>query len=158
MATTSIDPELRSELAAIAAGQGCELLDVAFHRGHLQLILDRPEGGVTLDDCQQVSKQVSPLLDVYDFGRGKYTLEVSSPGLDRKLYGPSDYQRFSGQLARVTFLEGDERSKRTVVGRLERFDENAPGGGVLHVQETESDCRHQIPADDVQLARLEIEL
>ena len=158
MAKTSIDPELHSELAAIAEGQGCELLEVSFHQGHLRLILDREDGGITLADCQSVSKQVSPLLDIHDFGRGKYNLEVSSPGLDRKLYGPRDYQRFAEHLVRVTFLSGPERKKRTVVGRLERFDEEAPGGGILHVQETEAAPEPiQIPVQDVQLARLEVE-
>lgn len=170
MVTTSIDPELSSELAAIAEGQGCELLEVSFHHGNLRLVLDREDGGVTIDDCQSVSKQVSPLLDIHDFGRGKYTLEVSSPGLDRKLYGPRDYHRFSEHLVRITFLSGPERAKRTVVGRLERFDDEAPGGGILHVQETPTGkttgknaaaaprTEIEIPVQDVQLARLEVEL
>lgn len=174
MATTSIDPELHSELAAVAESQGCELLEVSFHHGNLRLILDRGDGGVTIDDCQSVSRQISPLLDVHDFGSGKYTLEVSSPGLDRKLYGPRDYRRFSDHLVRVTFLSGPERAKRTVVGRLEDFDEEAAGGGILVVQETPIEdragkkkgtkpsetpgTRIEIPLHDVQLARLEVEL
>jgi ribosome maturation factor RimP len=169
MANTSIDTELRSELAAVAESLGCELLDVSFQHGNLKLVLDREDGGVTLADCQTVSKQISPLLDIHDFGRGKYTLEVSSPGLDRVLYGPRDYRRFTEHLVRVTFLSGPERKKRTLVGRLERFDEDAPGGGALHVFETphvhttpssttQPEGRHEIPVQDVQLARLEIEL
>ncbi|MDA8016473.1 MAG: ribosome maturation factor RimP [Thermoanaerobaculia bacterium] len=171
MANSSIDPELRSELAAIAESQGCELLEVSFDHGNLRLVLDREEGSVTLDDCQAVSKQASPLLDVHDFGHGKYTLEVSSPGLDRKLYGPRDYRRFSEHLVRVTFLSGPERAKRTVVGRLVGYDEEVSDGGVLHVQEASagkpaaktsesaasSAQRIEIPVADVQLARLEVE-
>ena len=175
MVTTSIDPQLHSELAAIAESQGCELLEASFHRGTLRLILDREDGGVTIDDCQSVSRQISPLLDVHDFGSGKYTLEVSSPGLDRKLYGPRDYRRFSDHLVRVTFLSGPERARRTVVGRLADFDEEATGGGTLVVQETPPEPRAgfkpgkspgqpadgskiEIPVQDVQLARLEVEL
>lgn len=174
MATTSIDPELHSELAAVAESQGCELLEASFHHGNLRLILDREEGGVTIEDCQSVSRQISPLLDVHDFGSGKYTLEVSSPGLDRKLYGPRDYRRFADHLVRVTYLSGPERAKRTVVGRLEDFDDEASGGGILVVQETpppsttdkkgskpskaEPGPRIEIPVHDVQLARLEVEL
>lgn len=158
MVTSSIDSQLRAELSAVAESQGCELLEVAFQGGSLRLILDREEGGITLDDCQSVSKQVSPLLDVHDFGDRKYVLEVSSPGLDRKLYGPRDYGRFQGQLARVTFLDGPKREKRTVVGRLERFDDKVSGGGVLHLHEEDAERRHEIPARDVQVARLEIEL
>lgn len=175
MVTTSIDPELHSELAAVAEGEGCELLEASFHHGTLRLILDREDGGVTIEDCQSVSRQISPLLDVHDFGSGKYTLEVSSPGLDRKLYGPKDYHRFSDHLVRVTFLSGPERAKRTVVGRLTEFDEEASGGGILVVQETPPEAlaghkpgkkssrpadgsKIEIPLHDVQLARLEVEL
>lgn len=59
--------------------------------------------GVSLADCELVAKQASALLDVLDFGNGHYLLEVSSPGLDRQLYGPADYRRFLGRLARITY-------------------------------------------------------
>jgi len=84
MAGKGIDPELGAELAGIAAAQGCELLQVEFQAGTLRLILDR-EGGVRLEDCETVSKLASAFLDVRNFGPGRYTLEVSSPGLDRQL-------------------------------------------------------------------------
>jgi len=92
--------QLGAELAEIAAAQGCELLQVEFQAGTLRLILDR-EGGVRLEDCETVSKLTSALLDVRNFGPGRYTLEVSSPGLDRQLYGPRDYTRRDSQFARV---------------------------------------------------------
>lgn len=123
--------EIEAELAEIAAASGCELIHAEWKGGVLRLILDRPEGaagapeaevheeaaaatglnpaappagaGVSLGDCEHVAKQVSALLDVLDFGNGRFLLEVSSPGLDRQLYRPSDYQRFVGRLARVTY-------------------------------------------------------
>ncbi len=159
----SISPELARELAAIAAGQGCELARVEFKGGVLRLILDRLEGGVNLADCEAVSKQASALLDVTEFGDRRYTLEVSSPGLDRELYGPRDYQRFQGRAVRVTFLEPEGGAKRTVTGRLSAFrpgegpEGDAPGG-VIEVVPVEGRDTLEIPLDRIKLARLEIEL
>jgi ribosome maturation factor RimP len=81
------------------------------------LFVDKPEG-VTLADCQLVSKQVSALLDVLDFGNSRYVLEVSSPGLDRQLYRLQDYERFAGRLARVTYEDPETGKKKTEVARL----------------------------------------
>ena len=117
MGHKEIEAELESELAEVAASSGCELLECEFVGGVLRLTLDRP-GGVTLDDCQTVSKQVSALLDVADFGPSKYVLEVSSPGLDRKLYSARDYERFTGRQVRVTWRDPGSARKQTVVGDL----------------------------------------
>ena len=155
MATLKITPELEAEIAAIAVSAGCELLRLSFQRNLLQILLDKPDGGVTLDHCQTVSKQVSALLDVYEFGSDRYTLEVSSPGLDRELFRPQDYERFQGSLVRVTFFEGGERQgKKTIVGRLKAF---APEAGTIEVEETGQSSRI-IPLRDVGKARLEVEL
>ncbi len=110
-------PSSALELAEIAAAQGCELLQVEFQAGTLRLILDREEG-VRLEDCETVSKLASALLDVRNFGPGRYTLEVSSPGLDRQLYGPRDFARFVGRRVRVRFVDPATGKRATVVGRL----------------------------------------
>lgn len=117
MGHKEIEAALETELAEVAASAGCELLECEFRGGVLRLTLDRP-GGVTLDDCQTVSKQVSALLDVADFGPGKYVLEVSSPGLDRKLYNARDYERFAGRKVRITWRDPETARKQTVVGDL----------------------------------------
>lgn len=157
MSQSTLDAELESELAAVAASSGCELVHVDFRQGKLQMFLDRPQG-VTLEDCQTVSKQVSALLDVSDFGSGRYVLEVSSPGLDRELYKPADYERFRGHLARVTFWTSEPRAKKTIVGRLEGFRPGGADGGEISVVEESSEDRYEIPLADVQKTRLEIEL
>ncbi len=110
------NPELHEEFAAIARDCGCSVLEADFRGGVLKIVLDHPDG-VTLEHCQTVSKQASALLDVADWGPGRYTLEVTSPGLDRKLYGKDDYQRFVGETVRVTFHP--EGGKKTVEGVLE---------------------------------------
>lgn len=158
MADARIDGELEAELAAVASDAGCELVHAEYRGGTLRIFLDRPEG-VTLDDCSRVSKEVSALLDVADFGRARYTLEVSSPGLDRQLYRPKDYERFVGRLIRLTRTDPESRAKETLVGRLEDFRPAVPeGASTVVVAERQSGERREVALDDVKSARLEIEL
>lgn len=153
-----IDDALRQEIEAIAEDSDCRLLHARFKGQTLQVFLDRDDGGVNLDHCQSVSRQVSAFLDIHDFGTGKYVLEVSSPGLDRELFEPQDYQRFQGRLAKVTFFSGPERQKKTLIGRLKEFDPDAAGGGRVTMIDQSSNEEHQIAVDDIKIARLEIEL
>lgn len=144
--------DLRMELVAAAASSGCELLQAELRGTHLQVILDR-EGGVTLADCEQVSRKMSAVLDTMDFGTQGYVLEVSSPGLDRRLYGPTDFRRFTGQLARVTWSDS-QGAQRTDVGRLETFEEEHEE----LVLRAEKGASLRIPLDAIREARLEIEI
>jgi ribosome maturation factor RimP len=157
--------EIIPELESVAAASGCELLAAELKGGTMRLILDKPEG-VTLADCQHVSRQASALLDVLDFGTGRYVLEVSSPGLDRQLYRPKDYDRFAGRLARVTMEDPETGKKKTVVARLEglRRPEGADADDAGNIDDAEvvllddKGERQAIPLKNVKLARLEIEL
>jgi ribosome maturation factor RimP len=162
MSQTAIDAKLEAEFAAVAAGEGCELVHVDYRQGRLRVFLDRPQG-VTLDDCQTVSKQLSALLDVSDFGDARYFLEVSSPGLDRELYSARDFERFRGEVVRVTFSSGQPRTKRTIVGRLEAFQAPAgpaelAAGAEISVTERETEKRYDISLQDIVKARLEPEI
>jgi ribosome maturation factor RimP len=159
--TAALSPELEHELEAIADASGCELVHAEFKGSLLRLFIDRPErpGGVDLSDCETVSKQVSALLDVVDFGPGRYTLEVSSPGLDRRLYRPRDYQRFVGSRARVSHRDPETGKKRTDVGRLAAFRERGAGGGPeITLELSEPDGTLVLPLDAIEMARLEVEL
>ena len=158
-----LSPELEHELVSIVEANGCELVHATFTGGALRMFIDRPdrEGGVDLSDCEIVSKQVSALLDVVDFGPGRYTLEVSSPGLDRQLYRPRDYERFTGSLAKVTFREPEGGKKRTVLGRIEEYRKTGPEGPEISLGPAERSERGEsltLPLDRIELARLEIEL
>jgi ribosome maturation factor RimP len=146
---------IESELRRIAESEGCELLDVEFHGSVLRIILDHPDG-VTLEHCASFSRQASAVLDLEDFGPSSYVLEVSSPGLDRKLYGPRDYERFVGRLVRVTFQVPETDRRRTVVGSLEAFSQR-DGGGIA-VRDRENGERLELPLASIALARLEIDL
>lgn len=156
MKPDAVDPALEGEIAAIAQARGCELYHLEFKGGVLRIFLDRPQGGVSIADCEVVSKQASALLDVVDFGDRSYTLEVSSPGLDRQLYRPRDYERFQGSRVRVTF-HTDAGDKKTVVGRLAAY--RPAGGGEIDLADTDRDGSiTTLPLDSIKTARLEIEL
>jgi ribosome maturation factor RimP len=160
-ATSSRISELAPELEQIAAAAGCELLHVELRGGILRLVLDRPEG-ITLADCEHVSKQVSALLDVLDFGKSRYVLEVTSPGLDRQLYRPRDYERFAGRLARVALEDPETGKKQTVVARLQEY-RPAPEGSPeddaeVVLADDKTGERRTVRLKDIKLARLEIEL
>lgn len=106
MTADSHDLEKRVKAIAerVAQYEGLEVVEVEWRgsgRGLLRIFVDKP-GGVLLDDCAAVSRQVSTILDAEDVvPGGAYQLEVSSPGLDRKLIKPADYQRFAGSKVKV---------------------------------------------------------
>ena len=104
----------------VAASEGLELVEVEFRdrgpRSVLRIFVDRLEG-VTLQDCEMVSRQVSTILDVEDLIGHRYTLEVSSPGLDRKLLQPDDYRRFAGRQVKLA-LKAPREGERHFQGRL----------------------------------------
>ena len=113
---------IREAAERVARSEGLDIFDVEWKVGKqrlLRIYLDRlpgpgnPEGlGITHNDCQRVSEQLSVLLDVEDLVPGpSYTLEVSSPGLDRKLIKPADYERFAGRLAQIWLNEPIEKQK-----------------------------------------------
>lgn len=84
---------------------GFELIDLDFSRGILRLTIDKP-GGITLDDCVSVNRRISLLLDAQDPIEGSYRLEVSSPGLNRKLKNLKDFEHFVGKRVKVQTREG----------------------------------------------------
>jgi len=107
-------------LEPVVAGMGYELVEIEYNpsarHGLLRLYIDH-EDGIQLEDCSDVSNQVSALLDVEDPIPGHYNLEVSSPGLDRPLRGIRDYERYTGEIVKIKTgmaIEG----RRNFKGRL----------------------------------------
>ncbi len=112
---TVVDLEqIRAMAERVATSEGLVLVDVELKGGRnnslLRVYIDKPQG-VTHADCQLVSEQLSAILDVEDPFPGSYTLEVSSPGLDRKLSRETDYVHFVGRRARIVLREpvGEQR-------------------------------------------------
>jgi ribosome maturation factor RimP len=155
MSGRGLTPELLNEFEGVARSHGCELLQADFRSGALRIVLDREEG-VRLVDCEAISKEISALLDVEDFGRGRYTLEVSSPGLDRPLLRPADYARFVGRRARVRRKNPETGRRETLIGRMAAF--RPDGGGEIELTELDSKRDVIVRLSEIETAKLEIEL
>ncbi len=117
----------------VTASQGLELVDVELLGGgkarRLRLFIDKPDG-VTHEDCAFVSRELGTILDVEDaIPGGAYTLEVSSPGLDRKLVKPADFERFAGSRVRLSTREPVEGSRHWE-GRLQGLHDGRVALGV----------------------------
>lgn len=145
----------RAIVERVAASLGLETVDVEWHgakrRGVLRIFIDKP-GGVTLDDCEKVSRQVSTILDVEDVvPDAAYHLEVSSPGLDRKLTKPSDFERFAGRKAKIR-LKVPLDGRQQFTGLLAGYED---GRVVLEVADGET---LRLTPDEMQSARLVVEL
>lgn len=124
---------------------GCELVSGDRQGTVFRVYIDH-ENGITLDDCSSVSHQLSGVLDVEDPIRGNYNLEISSPGLDRPLFTPAHYQRFSGETVSLRMRlpqDGRKKFKGTLLGCEQ---------GVVSVLVEGSEYR--LPFDQVEQARL----
>jgi ribosome maturation factor RimP len=119
------------------------------NRSIVRAFVDQP-GGITLDDCERFSKRLSVSLDVEDWIPSSYTLEVSSPGLDRPLRGAADYRRFEGRLAKIVMREAVDNQK-AFEGRLRGFD------GSHVVLEAPNGRLHRLPLQLITRGRLEVE-
>ena len=160
--------KLRNAADRVARSHGLEIFDVQLRRESigtvLRVIIDRPDPGkpvpadqdaVGIEDCQRVSQDLSAILDVEEeegsadaLGQA-YTLEVSSPGLDRPLRHEADYRRFSGRLAKlVTSVPVNGQS--AFAGRLAGVDQ-----GVVLLEEGRK--VHRVPLAQIKRARLDVE-
>jgi ribosome maturation factor RimP len=153
----------------VCKAHGLELVDVSMASEHgavLRVLLDReggahvekatgrliPGSGVSLADCQAVSRDLSTVLDVHErlLPSGRYRLEVSSPGVDRPLVRPRDFERFAGVEIRVhTKLPLDEGGRRKVQGILEKLE-----SGAIHVKDEPSRTTWVVPLDNVSKANV----
>jgi len=148
------DERVRSVAQRVTAGRGFELVDVEMGRGrgaHLvRLLVDKP-GGIGIDDLQSVSEEVSAILDVEDPIPSSYTLEVSSPGLDRPLRSEAEYQRFAGRLANVSSYEPVD-GRRHWTGRIVSCED-----GVLTLSLEKEKTTARVPFTKIAHGHLEVE-
>jgi ribosome maturation factor RimP len=157
---------LREAAERVARSYGLDIFDVQLRRESiglvLRVIIDRPDRGVPekpedavgIEDCQRVSQDLSALLDVEEEdlvggGLDKYTLEVSSPGLDRPLRHEADYRRFAGRLAKVVTTE-PLGGQSAFSGRIRGLD-----GGELLLEEGRR--VHRVPVSKIKRANLAVE-
>jgi len=152
--------QIRAIAERVARSRGLEIWDIQSRRetsGHVvRVFIDRPgpaatpEDSVSIEDCEQVNREIGTILDVEDPLPFTYTLEVSSPGLDRPLRDAEDYRRFAGRLAKIVVREPVDNQK-AFEGRLL---------GVEHddvLLEAPNGRRHHLPLRLITRGRLEVE-
>ena len=160
MPAADLTARVREVAGRVAASCGVDIFDVQFRREASGMVLrvqiDRPgpastaEECVSVDDCARVSRDLSALLDVDDIIPMAYTLEVSSPGLDRPLRDIEDYRRFSGRRAKIVMrapVDGQAFFKGTLLGTV----------GDAVIVRTADGLEHTVPAALISRANLEVE-
>lgn len=148
-----VSEKVKELVEPVIRNLGFRLFDVEFkpERGWvLRVIIDR-EGGVTIRDCEEVSRKISAILDVEDLIPFSYTLEISSPGLTRTLEKPEHYAFFRGRLVRIVLRE-PVGERREITGYVEDVRE-----GIITVRERERGEVLHIPFSAVARGRLEPE-
>ncbi len=138
----------------------CELVDLEYQREQrgwvLRFFLDKV-GGINLDDCAMASREISSLLDVENVITTAYSLEVSSPGIERPLKKPEDFKRFSGQLAKIKTLDSIDpdasgKNRKTFIGTLSGLE----GDDILLILKNTTDAI-RIPLQQIDKANLKHE-
>jgi ribosome maturation factor RimP len=157
---TDVVDRIRAIAERVAASFGLEVFDVQFRREApgmvLRVQIDRPgpaataEESVSVDDCAKISRDLSAILDVEDVVPTAYTLEVSSPGLDRPLRRPDDYTRFAGRRARLV-MRVKVDGQTFFLGRLAGLD------GDTILLDGDDHKRHRLPLGAVTRANLEVD-
>jgi ribosome maturation factor RimP len=160
MGAETVVEKVRAIAERVAAGYGLEIFDVQFRREApgmvLRVRIDRPgpasteEDSVSVHDCANVSRELSAIFDVEEVVPTAYTLEVSSPGLDRPLRRPDDYRRFQGRLAKVVMREPVD-GQGFFRGRLAGVE----GQDVLI--DADDGRTHRVPLSAITRANLEVE-
>jgi ribosome maturation factor RimP len=155
LAHESVLEAVRGIALRVTGGRGYELTDVEVKRdkgGHLVRLFVDKDGGIGLDELQSVSEEVAAILDAEDPIPSSYTLEVSSPGLDRPLRDENDFRRSVGKLVRLSSYEPVD-GRRHWTGRLAGFEEGV--ASVILEKEGGKVCR--VPLPKVSHGRLEVE-
>lgn len=150
---------IRAIVEQVAASEGMEVVDVELRGAGqsrvLRIFIDRPDAKITHADCELISRQVSAILDVEDLVPGKsgYVLEVSSPGMDRKLVKPEHFRRFSGNKVKVTTRQPIEGQRRNFSGRLEGIEDDRvkvqlDDGRTVEIELQQIERAHLVPEWD----------
>lgn len=152
MKREDIEQKVAEEVERLLVGRDMELVDVEYVRErdwYLRVFLDK-EGGIDLDDCQEISEKLSAWLDANDPIRENYLLEVSSPGLDRVLKKDKDFIRYKGRVVDVKFFKPIEGTKATVGTLVEKTAD-----GKLVLLENEKETVYAM--SDISQIRLHLE-
>jgi ribosome maturation factor RimP len=154
VASISTEERVRAIAEQVTIDHGVELVHAEVagpdNKPIVRIFIDKPTG-VTHEDCSEVSFHIGTILDVEDFIHSSYTLEVSSPGLERGLYKPADYERFAGNAVKMKTRQAID-GQRNFRGRLLGVD----GRDVLFEDLTSG--RVRVPMDSIVKANLEVDI
>jgi ribosome maturation factor RimP len=166
MAAGDVVEHVREIANRVAGSYGLDIFDVQYRREGpgmvLRVQIDRPGSGATaeesvsVEDCARVSRDLSAILDVEDVVPTAYTLEVSSPGLDRPLRHAADYGRFAGRRAKLVMREAID-GQMFFKGRLGGIETDADRGGDLVMIVGDDGRSHRVPIGVITRANLEVE-
>ncbi len=151
--------EVAKLVEPLIESMGFRLVRVRMAGRDLQIMCERPDGTLSIDDCAEISRAVSPLLDVEDPIRGAYNLEISSPGIARPLVREEDFERHAGHVAKIEMITPIDGRKR-FRGVLEGFDADSGEVRLFIAAEDaggkagEDDVLIGLPIDDIEEARL----
>jgi len=144
--------DIEKLIEPVLSDHGLELYDIELKgRGRnsiLRIFIDKTDG-VTIDDCATVSREFGPIMDIHDVISSSYTLEISSPGLNRALKKPGDYLRFKGKKLKI-ITKTDIDDRKLFIGKLVEFADE--------IVSVESDgVSYQIPYSQIEKAKLELD-
>jgi len=149
-----MNEKLEPILTPIAQAQGCELYDLEYVKEGgdriLRLFIDKEEG-IDIDDCERVSRAVEQVLDEQDLVPGEYRLQVSSPGVERKIKTPAHYARFKGHKMEIRLFAPHEpvSGRKKFTGKLTAFD-----GNQATITTPEDDQSYTFDLRDISSCRL----
>ncbi|MBI4377929.1 MAG: ribosome maturation factor RimP [Nitrospinae bacterium] len=159
---TNIIAKVENLINPVLESESMELVNVEYKKEgkswYLRIFIDKPwskqnetKGGITIDDCQNISHQIERLLDVEDVIPHSYILEVSSPGIERPLKKLSDYNRFKGSLIQI-YLYFPLQNKKSIVGTIMKVE-----GDIISIEEGDTGKIAEIPFKDISKAHLKYE-
>lgn len=158
---SGLDARIAHIVEPVIADMGCRLVRVrisGLNGMTVQIMAERPDGTMTVEDCERISRDISPVLDVEDPISREYHLEVSSPGIDRPLTRAADFEGHAGQVAKVEMaiaIAGRKRFRGTILGLREgKVGMRLEAGGAAAAMDAGEAGEVWLPAADIAEAKL----
>ncbi|GAB4341057.1 MAG: ribosome maturation factor RimP [Candidatus Abyssubacteria bacterium] len=152
----SIEERVAAAIESLIEAEGYYLVDLEYKQSRgsaiLRLFIDKPEGGVSIDDCQRVSELLSPVLDVENIIERRYYLEVSSPGINRRIRKKADFERFAGTKVRI-HLRSPLGGRRKITGVIDGVEDDEV---VISEERSDGAQRHRVPLAAIDHANLQV--
>lgn len=146
--------EIKKVIEGYLASSFMQLVELQFKKGKrniLRILVDRKQGGITVDECAKINEEISLILDKQGLLVESYILEVSSPGIDRPLVTKEDFERKMGKKVRITLKETEFEKEKDLSGKIAEVDEKKV------VIKTDEGKVKKIAFDDIKKAKIKLE-